>query len=302
MVTRAIDPTIPGPATAAAGRLLRGRRAKAGKQLSAGPYTYVILAIVTIIAILPLYYTLIIASHTNHDMAQTPPPFLPNASLFHNIKLAMHEQPLLKAIANSLIVSASIAVGTVAFCTLSGFAFAKLRFRGSGVLLGVTVATMAIPPQLGVIPLFLLIAKLHWVNHLQSVVLPTLVSAFGVFFMRQFLSNAIPTELLEAGWVDGASTFRIFRSIVLPIARPAMAVLGMLTFLAAWNDFFWPLIALTSRNPTAQVALAGLGTGYIPQQAIIMGGTLLCTFPVLVVFALLGRQIVGGIMQGAVKG
>jgi cellobiose transport system permease protein len=275
---------------------------KAGRQLTAGRYTYVVLAVVTIVAVFPLYYTLIIASHTNYQMAQTPPPFIPNASVFHNIRLALHEQPLFKAIVNTVIVAGSITIGTVAFCTLSGFAFAKLRFRGSGVLLGVTVATIAIPPQLGVIPLFLLIAKLHWVNHLQSVVLPTLVSAFGVFFMRQYLANAVPTELLEAGWVDGASTFRIFRSIVLPIARPAMAVLAMLTFLAAWNDFFWPLIALTSRNPTVQIGLAGLGSGYIPQQAVIMAGTLLCTFPVLIVFALLGRQIVGGIMQGAVKG
>src|SRR5450432_1539782 len=287
---------------AARSTMLRAPRSKAGRQLSAGRYTYVVLALVTIVAVFPLYYTLIIASHTNYEMAQTPPPFIPNASVFHNIRLALHEQPLFKAIVNTVIVAGSITVGTVAFCTLSGFAFAKLRFRGSGVLLGLTVATIAIPPQLGVIPLFLLIAKLHWVNHLQAVVLPTLVSAFGVFFMRQYLGNAVPTELLEAGWVDGASTFRIFRSIVLPIARPAMAVLGMLTFLAAWNDFFWPLIALTSRNPTVQIGLAGLGSGYIPQQAVIMAGTLLCTFPVLVVFALLGRQIVGGIMQGAVKG
>jgi cellobiose transport system permease protein len=280
----------------------RRTRGRAGKQLTAGKGTYIVLSLVTIVAAFPLYYTLIIASHTNHEMAQTPPPFLPNASVFHNIRLALHEQPLFKAIVNTVIVAGSITIGTVAFCTLSGFAFAKLRFRGSGVLLGLTVATIAIPPQLGVIPLFLLIAKLHWVNHLQSVVLPTLVSAFGVFFMRQYLANAVPTELLEAGWVDGASTFRIFRSIVLPIARPAMAVLGMLAFLAAWNDFFWPLIALTSRNPTVQIGLAGLGSGYIPQQAVIMAGTLLCTFPVLIVFALLGRQIVGGIMQGAVKG
>src|SRR5450432_1936521 len=287
---------------AARSTMLRAPRSKAGRQLTAGPYTYVILALVTIVAAFPLYYTLIIASHTNHEMAQTPPPFLPNASVFHNIRLALHEQPLFKAIVNTVIVAGSISIGTVAFCTLSGFAFAKLRFRGSRTLLLLSIATMAIPPQLGVIPLFLLIAKLHWVNHLQSVVLPTLVSAFGVFFMRQYLGNAVPTELLEAGWVDGASTFRIFRSIVLPIARPAMAVLAMLTFLAAWNDFFWPLIALTSRNPTVQIGLAGLGSGYIPQQAVIMAGTLLCTFPVLIVFALLGRQIVGGIMQGAVKG
>jgi cellobiose transport system permease protein len=298
MTTHAIRPgvlPVPNPGSA-------GRRKKAGRQLTAGKYTYLILAMTTVVAAFPLYYTMIIASHTNHEMAAVPPPFLPNASMFHNIRLALHEQPLLKAITNSLIVSGATAIGTVLFCTLSGFAFAKLRFRGSGPLLGLTIATMAIPPQLGVIPLFLLVAKLHWVNHLQSVVLPTLVSAFGVFFMRQYLSNAVPTEILEAGWVDGASTFRIFRSIVVPIARPAMAVLGMLTFLASWNDFFWPLIALTSRNPTVQVGLAGLGSGYIPQQAVIMGGTLLCTFPVLVVFALLGRQIVGGIMQGAVKG
>ena len=280
----------------------RRAHGRVGKQLTAGKGTYIILSLVTIVAAFPLYYTLIIASHTNHEMAQTPPPFLPNASVFHNIRLALHEQPLFKAIVNTVIVAGSITIGTVAFCTLSGFAFAKLRFRGSGILLALTVATIAIPPQLGVIPLFLLIAKLHWVNHLQAVVLPTLVSAFGVFFMRQYLANAVPTELLEAGWVDGASTFRIFRSIVLPIARPAMAVLGMLAFLAAWNDFFWPLIALTSRNPTVQIGLAGLGSGYIPQQAVIMAGTLLCTFPVLIVFALLGRQIVGGIMQGAVKG
>ena len=301
MNSKALDSTATD-ATVAVAAKPRRTRGRAGKQLTAGPGTYIILSLVTIVAAFPLYYTLIIASHTNYEMAQTPPPFLPNASVFHNIRLALHEQPLFKAIVNTVVVAGSITIGTVAFCTLSGFAFAKLRFRGSGVLLGLTVATIAIPPQLGVIPLFLLIAKLHWVNHLQSVVLPTLVSAFGVFFMRQFLANAVPAELLEAGWVDGASTFRIFRSIVLPIARPAMAVLGMLAFLAAWNDFFWPLIALTSRNPTVQIGLAGLGSGYIPQQAVIMAGTLLCTFPVLIVFALLGRQIVGGIMQGAVKG
>jgi cellobiose transport system permease protein len=278
------------------------RKTKAGKHMDAGPMTYVLLIVLTLISIFPLYWTLVIASHTNHEMAAVPPAFTPNGSMFHNIRLALHQQPLFTAIINSLVVAGSVALGTVAFCTLSGFAFAKLRFRGNGVLLALTIGTMMIPPQLGVIPLFLLIAKLHWVNHLQAVVLPTLVSAFGVFFMRQYLVNAVPTELLEAGWVDGASTFRIFRSIVLPIARPAMAVLGMLTFLAAWNDFFWPLIALSSQNPTVQVGLSGLGNGYIPQQSVIMAGTALTTFPLLVVFGLLGRQIVGGIMQGAVKG
>ncbi len=139
-------------------------------------------------------------------------------------------------------------------------------------------------------------------NHLQAVIFPTLVSAFGVVFMRQYLARALPNEIIEAAVVDGASSFRIFRSIVLPAARPAMAVLGMLTFLMAWNDFFWPIIALSSQNPTVQVALNGLGQGYVPDRSIILAGTLVGTVPVLIVFALLGKHIVGGIMEGAVKG
>jgi cellobiose transport system permease protein len=207
-----------------------------------------------------------------------------------------------KAVLNSTIVSGSIALGTVLFCTLAGFAFAKLRFRGRNLLLFITIGTLMVPPQLGIIPLFIIIAKLHWVNQLQAVILPTLVSGFGVFFMRQYLSEALPIELLEAGRVDGASTLRIFWRIVLPVARPAMAVLGMLAFMQAWNDFFWPIIALTQDNPTVQVALLGLGQGYVPDHSIILAGTLIGTLPLLAVFLLLGRQIVGGIMHGAIKG
>jgi cellobiose transport system permease protein len=236
------------------------------------------------------------------EIAASPLALIPGPNLISNIRKSLEQVDMYKAIFNSIIVSSAITAGTVFSCTLAGFAFAKLRFRGRNVLLGLIIATMMIPSQLGVIPLFMLIAKLHWVNQLQSVVLPTLVSAFGVFFMRQFLIQALPTELLEAGVIDGASTFRIFRSIVLPVARPAMAVLGMLTFLQAWNDFFWPILALTSSNPTVQVALNNLGSGYVPDQSIIMAGTLVGTAPVVIVFALLGTQIVGGIMQGALKG
>jgi cellobiose transport system permease protein len=280
-------------------RRSRRRRNRIGR---AGPVSYALLIVSALVSIFPLYWTLVAGSHTNHEIASTPPPFLPNASLFHNFTLALEQAPIGKAIINSIIVSGCITLGTVFCCTLAGFAFAKLSFRGSGFLLALVIGTMMVPTQLGIIPLFILIAKLHWVNQLQAVVLPTLVSAFGVFFMRQYLSQALPNELLEAGRVDGASTNRIFWSIVVPIARPAMAVLGMLTFLTAWSDFFWPIIALTTDNPTVQVALAGLGTGYVPQRSIIMAGTLLGTLPVLVVFVVLGKQIVGGIMQGAVKG
>jgi cellobiose transport system permease protein len=264
--------------------------------------SYAILILATVLSVLPLYWTVVAASRTNSEIAASPPALIPGPNLISNIRKSLDQVDMYKAIFNSIIVSSAITAGTVFFCTLAGFAFAKLRFRGRNVLLGLVIATMMIPSQLGVIPLFMLIAKLHWVNQLQSVVLPTLVSAFGVFFMRQFLIQALPTELLEAGVIDGASTFRIFRSIVLPVARPAMAVLGMLTFLQAWNDFFWPILALTSSNPTVQVALNNLGSGYVPDQSIIMAGTLVGTAPVVIVFALLGKQIVGGIMQGALKG
>jgi cellobiose transport system permease protein len=267
-----------------------------------GPVTYAILAFVVIISVFPFYWTIVAASTSNSAIAQVPPPLLPGGNLISNFHKAITQVNMAKAIMNSVIVSGSIALGTVLFCTLAGFAFAKLRFRGRNLLLFITIGTLMVPPQLGIIPLFMIIAKLHWVNQLQAVILPTLVSGFGVFFMRQYLSEALPTELLEAGRVDGASTLRIFWRIVLPIARPAMAVLGMLTFMQAWNDFFWPIIALTQDNPTVQVALLGLGQGYVPDHSIIMAGTLIGTLPLLAVFLLLGRQIVGGIMHGAIKG
>lgn len=277
----------------------RPRRARAGR---AGPVTYTLVVLAALVSVFPLYWTLVAGSHTNAEIAATPPPFLPNATFVENVSAALDQAPLGLAIVNSVVVAGCITVGTVLFCTLAGFAFAKLRFRGSGPLLGLVVGTMMVPTQLAVIPLFMMIAELKWVDSLQAVILPTLVSAFGVFFMRQYLTTALPDELLEAGRVDGASTHRIFFSIVLPVARPAMAVLAMLTFLTAWNEFFWPVIALTAANPTVQVAIANLGSGYVPQRAVIMAGTLLGTLPVLVVFAFLGKQIVGGIMSGAVKG
>jgi cellobiose transport system permease protein len=288
-------------AAASMPRRRRGRRARVG-YLQAGPVAHAVLSLAAVVSVFPIYWSIVAASTSNAEIVQVPPPLLPGGNLTANLGKALTQVDMLKALVNSTIVAGSITLGTVLFCTLAGFAFAKLRFRGRNVLLFVTIATLMVPPQLGIIPLFMLIAKLQWVNQLQAVILPTLVSAFGVFFMRQYLSEALPTELLEAARVDGASTFRIFWRIVLPVARPAMAVLGMLTFVQAWNDFFWPIIALTQDNPTVQVALLGLGQGYVPDHAIIMAGTLLATLPLVAVFLLLGRQVVGGIMQGAIKG
>ncbi len=296
--------TVPAtvPETAGTGVPRFAWRRRGGKSLQASPLVYLGVIALTVVSAFPLYYTIVMASHTNAEMAAATPPLLPNASLFGNLKKAFDLAPLNHGLLNSVIVSGAITVGTVAFCTLAGFGFAKLRFRGRNLLLGLCVATMMVPMQMGIIPLYMLMSRLGLTGHLQAVILPTLVTAFGVFFMRQYISGAVPDELLDAGYVDGANTLQTFLYVVVPAARPAMAVLAMLTFLTAWNDFFWPIIALSSQNPTVQVAFQSLATGYAPQQSIIMAGTLYGTVPVLVVFAFLGKHIVGGIMQGAVKG
>ncbi|MFB6776854.1 carbohydrate ABC transporter permease [Streptomyces sp. NPDC056352] len=274
----------------------------AGKQLQGGPFAYVALAVVGIGSLLPLYWTLVAASHTQDEVLASTPPFLPGGRLMHNLDAAWNQAHLGKAIVNSVIVSSCITAATLFFCTLAGYAFAKMRFRGRNGLMTAVVATLTIPPQLSVVPLFMLMSDIGWGGNLESVIFPTLVSAFGVFFMRQYLSEALPYELIEAAKIDGANNFRIVMSVVLPVARPAMMVLGMLTFVQAWNDFFWPYLALNQQNPTLQVALGQLSASYTPDQSIVMAGALISTLPLLVVFVIFGKQIVGGIMSGAVKG
>ncbi|MFJ9059089.1 carbohydrate ABC transporter permease [Streptomyces sp. NPDC102409] len=274
----------------------------AGRQHHAGPFAYVALAVVGLGSLFPLYWTLVAASRTQDEVLDTTPPLLPGGNLFNNLQAAWEQANLGKAIVNTVIVSASITLATLFFCTLAGYAFAKMRFKGRGALMTMVIATLTIPPQLSVVPLFMMMSDIGWGGQLESVIFPTLVSAFGVFFMRQYLLEALPYELIEAGRVDGANNLRIVWSIVLPVARPAMMVLGMLTFVQAWNDFFWPYLALNQQNPTLQVALGQLSASYVPDQSIVMAGALISTLPLLVVFVIFGKQIVGGIMSGAVKG
>ncbi|MET9118517.1 carbohydrate ABC transporter permease [Streptomyces longwoodensis] len=293
-------PAAPGKAAPRGGRRLL--RQRAGRQHHAGPLTYVLLVVMAVLSLFPLYWTMVAASTDNTRVSQTPPPFLPGPNLFSNLARAWDEAAMGKAMVNSLVVAGVIALSTVLFATLAGFAFAKLRFTGRNALLTLVIGTMLVPPQLGVVPLFMMMADLGWSQQLPAVIFPTLVSAVGVFFMRQYLSEALPDELVEAGRVDGAHSLRIFFSIVLPVARPAMAVLFMITFVHAWNDFFWPFVVLDMTNPTVPVALTQLSAGYVRDQSLIMAGALLGTLPLLAMFVVFGRQIVSGIMAGAVKG
>nr|WP_231957057.1 MULTISPECIES: carbohydrate ABC transporter permease [unclassified Actinoplanes] len=252
-------------------------------------------------SLFPLYWSFVVASQTREAVSRTPPALIPGGHLFDNIARVFDSTDFGTALLNSFIVSGSITVSVVFFSTLAGFAFAKLKFRGRQVLLVLAIATSMVPQQLGIIPLYMLMAKLGWTDQLAAVIVPGLVTAFGVFFMTQYLGRAVPDELLEAGRIDGCTTFGLYWHVVLPAARPAAAVLGLFTFMQAWNDFFWPLVVLQN-NATVQVALSSLASGYTTDYTLTLTGTLLATMPILVVFLVLGRQIVGGIMQGAIKG
>jgi cellobiose transport system permease protein len=268
--------------------------------------TYLFLILVALVSIFPLYWSLVVASHDNSAVSAYPPVLTPGGELWHNISRVFNSGEVnvdfWKALINSTIVASSITVAVVFFSALAGFAFAKLSFRFSSVLLITVVATMLVPVQLGVIPLYIEMVKFGWVNHLQAVIAPNLVTAFGVFLMRQYIVASVPNELIDAARVDGCYTFRVFWHVILPAVRPVAAVLGLLTFMTAWNDFFWPLVVLSPQNPTVQVGVSTLASGYVEDYALVLTGTFISILPLLVVFLVLGRHIISGIMKGAVKG
>ncbi|MFW6091469.1 MAG: carbohydrate ABC transporter permease, partial [Actinomycetota bacterium] len=196
-----------------------------------------------------------------------------------------------------------ITVSTVLFSAIAGFAFAKLRFRGRNALLIAILLTMMIPIQLNIVPLYQMMINFGWLSDMKAVIVPFLISGFGIFLMRQYTLQAVPDELIDAARVDGCSTWRTFRHVVAPALRPAAAVLGLLTFMQYWNEFFWPFIVLTDpSNPTVQISLKTLNSAYHQDLAQIFAGTFVATVPLVVVFVVFFRQIISGIMEGAVKG
>jgi cellobiose transport system permease protein len=291
------DPTRP--------RLGRRLTESNSRMFRASPLNYLVLVITFILSTFPLYWMLVLASRTNDEDIQLPPPLTPGGHLGGNVHKLFAAQDVLfaKALINSFIVAGTITVSVVVFSALAGFAFAKLRFRGSNLLLGIVVLTMMVPIQLGTIPLYMMMSWFHLQGTLPTVILPFLVSGFGVFMMRQYAGQAVPDELIEAARVDGASTLRIFFSVVLPALRPAAAILGLFTFMQYWNDFLWPYVSLDPEHPTVQVALSRLSSGsaYYTDQALLMAGTLMATLPLIVVVLFFGRQLISGIMDGAVK-
>ncbi|MQY08036.1 carbohydrate ABC transporter permease [Actinomadura macrotermitis] len=269
----------------------------------ATPLTYLTLLAAVALSVFPIYWMVVVATRTNDVVSDVPPPLLPGGHLGGNVErlFANPDAYFAKGLLNSALASGAVTLSTVFFASLAGFAFAKLRFRGRNALLLTIVATMMIPVQMGVVPLYMIMVRLGWQNHLQAVIVPFLVTGFGVFMMRQYAAQAVPDELIEAARVDGCSTFGVYWRVVLPALRPAAGVLGLFTFMQTWNEFMWPLAVLNPENPTVQLSINNLATGHFSDYTLMFAGTTVAILPLLAVFALFGRQIIGGIMEGAVK-
>lgn len=283
--------TLPGKATTTQ---IKGNRP--------GFWVYAGLLVVFAGAAFPLWWSFIIGSGDATSLRTRP--WWPSGNFIENA-IEVVNNPAVNfwpALWNSIYSSFLIAAAVVLTSTLAGWAFAKLRFAGGNGMLVFVVATMAIPAQLGVVPLYILFSDLGWTGQIGAIIIPALTSAFGVFWMTQYLRQSVPDELIEAARVDGANQLRIFWAIGLVAARPAAAMLFLFTFVGAWNNFFWPFIVLDRQNPTLPVALSLLQSNYFVDYSIVLAGVVLSTIPLLLLFVFAGKQLVSGIMAGAVKG
>ncbi|QAY68943.1 carbohydrate ABC transporter permease [Xylanimonas protaetiae] len=268
-----------------------------------GWVSYAILTVVILVSVFPLYYAVSIASQADTSTQYGVEALRLGPALFRNLGAAFDELDFWHALGGTVLVSTLCAVSTVLFSTLAGYSFAKLQFRGRGPLLFFVIATMAIPTQLAVVPLWLMMSKIHLFGSLWAVIIPALVTAFGVFWMTQYLEGALPYELIEAARVDGASMIRTFWNIAVPAARPAAAMLFLFTFVAQWTNYYWPMLILGSNQKAVlTTAAAALRASRFTDYTLIMSGVVLTAFPLVLLFFFMGRQLVSGIMAGAVKG
>ena len=285
-------------------KTLRRKVVESNNQLfRASPLNYIVLVITFGLSVFPLYWMLVMASRTNDQIVQVPPVLVPGSHLAEHVRTLFDTPDVMfaKALVNSFIVASTITVGVVVFSALAGFAFARLRFRGNNVLLAVVVLTMMVPVQLGTVPLYMMMSWFGIQGTLPTVILPYLASGFGVFLMRQYTTQAIPEELIEAARVDGAGLLRTFGRIILPISMPGFVVTIIWQFTSAWNDYLFAIFLSNTRNGPITIALNALAGAQSPDYAASMAGALITSLPTLIVYVLLGRWFIGGLMAGSVK-
>jgi len=263
---------------------------------------HVLLTAGLVVMVGPFIWMLASSFKTDAEIRRSPPTWWPEDPTLDNYSNLLGRLDFPAYFTNSVVVAVLTTVGNLMFCAAAGYALAKLRFAGSRLLFGVVLGTIMVPSIVTLVPLFVLVSNLGLVNSYAALVLPFLAQAFGVFLMRQFMLS-IPEDLLEAARIDGAGEWRIFFRIVLPLCRPALATLGILTFLASWNNFLWPLVAATTEDRyTLPVALALYSVGQNrARYDLLLAGSVLVVVPVLIVFVLLQRHFVRGIATTGLK-
>jgi multiple sugar transport system permease protein len=231
-----------------------------------------------------------------------PPPFLPAHATLANYRELFATAGIGRQVTNSALITLCATALSLAFNLTAGYAFAKLRFAGRNATFRSLLGALVVPGQVAMMPLFLMLKQMGLVNTYAGALVPWFASVFGIFLVRQY-ALTIPDELLEAARIDGASEWRIFTTIVVPLLKPIVVTLAVLTLLGSWNDFMWPLIVLTDRDlQTLPVALAGLSREHVQDTELMMAGAVLTVVPVLVVFLVLQRYYMQGLMVGSVKG
>jgi cellobiose transport system permease protein len=274
-----------------------------GIKKNLSPFSYLLLGFMGFISLFPFYWMFVVASSGSDEISKIPPLVVPGPRFLKVMADVYEAVPFNQALLNTLFVGIVVAAAQVFFCGIAGFAFAKLNFKGRKSLILIIIGTMMLPSQLGIIPMFILMGNLGWIDTLYALIVPALIAAFGVFWMRQIIDSQVPNELLEAASLDGAGVLRTFTRIVFPVIRPSAFVLGLFSFLGSWNDFLWPLLVLqTPENFTVQVAINQLKGSYTLDYALNMGGAFMATAPLLLLFIFVGKRLVGGVMDGAVKG
>lgn len=287
--------TIPAPIPAD-----RPRRASRG---GVGAWwLYVLLGLGLLLLVGPFIWMILGSFKTTSELRQVPPTWLPEQWTFENYQQLFDRQNFMRFFLNSTVVAFFVTAGNVIFCSMLGYALAKLNFPGKRILFTVVLVTLMVPGVVTFMPLFVLVANLNLVNTHAGMILPFLAGAFGVFLMRQFISG-IPDELLDAARVDGAGEHYIFWRIIMPLCGPALATLTILTFLGSWNSFLWPLVVATGEDMfTLPVAVAFLATGQTETNvALLMAGSVVVILPVIVVFILLQRHFTQGIATTGLK-
>ncbi len=260
------------------------------------------LVLLALISLAPLAWMVSVSFMPTGEASHFPPPLLPSNASLGAYRELFERTGMARNFGNSLLVSLSITLLSLLVNTMAGYAFAKLRFKGRERIFQLLLAALVIPAQVAMLPLFLMMKQLHLVNSYGGVIVPALATVFGIFLVRQY-ARSIPDELLEAARIDGAGELRIFFQIVLPMLKPVLVTLSIFTFMAAWNDFMWPLIVLTDQEHyTLPVALASLSREHIQDVEMMMAGAVITVLPVLLLFLLLQRYYIQGLLLGSVKG